>query len=240
MTLPKKVAVMNFSGNVGKTTVAAHLLKPRMGDAPIFSIESINAGADTEGVEVEKMRGRKFGTLIDELMPLEAAIVDVGASNVEDFLKLMQQYAGSHTEFDYFVIPVVKEKKVQADTVNTIRALQKIGIEQRRIRLVFNKVEVDEAVTEEFAALFGLAEAETSFVIDENAAIYANEVFERLRGVGKSLGSITADRTDYRAQLRTATTEDEKERCVGMIAVKRLSVTANSNLDGVFKALFPQ
>ena len=25
-----KVAVLNFSGNVGKTTVAGHLLKPRM------------------------------------------------------------------------------------------------------------------------------------------------------------------------------------------------------------------
>ena len=37
-----KVVVMNFSGNVGKTTVAGHLLKPRMGNAPIFSIESIN------------------------------------------------------------------------------------------------------------------------------------------------------------------------------------------------------
>jgi len=50
-----KVAVMNFSGNVGKTTVAGHLLKPRMGDAQIFSIESINAGADADGLDVEKM-----------------------------------------------------------------------------------------------------------------------------------------------------------------------------------------
>ena len=55
-----KVAVMNFSGNVGKTTVAGHLLKPRMGNAPIFSIESINAGADADGLEVEKMKGKKW------------------------------------------------------------------------------------------------------------------------------------------------------------------------------------
>ena len=53
-----KVAVLNFSGNVGKTTVAAHLLKPRMGDAPVFSIESINSGADADGLEVEKMKGK--------------------------------------------------------------------------------------------------------------------------------------------------------------------------------------
>ena len=229
---------MNFSGNVGKTTVAGHLLKPRMGDAPIYSIESINTGADADGLDVEKMRGKKFGELVDELMPLDTAIVDVGASNVEDFLKLMQQFDGSHEEFDYFVVPVVKEKKVQADTVNTIRALQKIGIDKKRIRLVFNKVEVDEAVADEFAALFGLAEAEKSFVVKPEATIYANEVFERLKAVGKSLGDITADETDYRARLRQAADEDEKELCVRMVALKRLAVTANKNLDDVFKALF--
>lgn len=233
-----KVAVLNFSGNVGKTTVAGHLLKPRMGDAQIYSIESINTGADADGLDVEKMRGKKFGELVDELMPLDTAIVDVGASNVEDFLKLMQQFDGSHEEFDFFVVPVVKEKKVQADTVNTIRALQKLGIEKKRIRLVFNKVEVDEAVADEFAALFGLAEAEKSCVVKPEAVIYSNEVFERLKAVGKSLGEITADETDYRARLRQAADEDEKELCVRMVALKRLAVTANKNLDDVFKALF--
>jgi len=112
-----KVAVLNLSGNVGKTTVSAHLLKPRMASAPIFSIETINQGADADGLEVEKMQGKTFGALIDELMGLDTAIIDVGASNIETFLKLMTQYDGSHEEF----VPVVKEKKVQADTVNTIR-----------------------------------------------------------------------------------------------------------------------
>lgn len=233
-----KVAVLNFSGNVGKTTVAGHLLKPRMGDAPIYSIESINIGADADGLDVEKMRGKKYGELVDELMTLDTAIVDVGASNVEDFLKLMQQFAGSHEEFDFFVIPVVKEKKVQADTVNTIRALNKLGIEKKRIRLVFNKVEVDETVADEFAALFGLAESEKSCVVRPEATIYTNEVFERLKAVGKSLGEITADETDYRARLRQAADEDEKELCVRMVALKRLAVTANKNLDDVFKVLF--
>lgn len=233
-----KVAVLNFSGNVGKTTVAGHLLKPRMGDAPIYSIESINTGADADGLDVEKMRGKKFGELVDELMPLDTAIVDVGASNVEDFLKLMQQFDGSHEEFDFFLVPVVKEKKVQADTVNTIRALQKLGIEKKRIRLVFNKVEVDEAVADEFAALFGLAEAEKSFTVKPEATIYANEVFERLKAVGKSLGEISADEIDYRARLRQASDEDEKELCVRMVALKRLAVTANKNLDDVFKVVF--
>ena len=233
-----KVAVLNFSGNVGKTTVAGHLLKPRMGNAPIFSIESINSGADADGLDVEKMKGKKFGVLVDELMRLDAAIIDVGASNVEDFLKLMQHYDGSHEEFDFFVIPVVKEIKAQVDIVNTIRALQKIGVEKKKIRMVFNKLDVDESVTDEFAALFGLAESEKSFIVRPEAVIYSNEVFERLKLVGKSLGDITADKTDYRALLRQAKDDDAKERCVRMVALKRLAVTANKNLDDVFKILF--
>lgn len=232
-----KIAVMNFSGNVGKTTVAGHLLKARMPDAPIYSIESINAGADSDGLEVEKMKGKKFGELVDQIMMDDSAIIDVGASNVEDFLKLMQQYSGSHEEFDYFIIPVVKEKKVQADTVNTIRALQAVGIEKKRIRLVFNKVEVDDDVTDEFAPLFGLADMEKSFVINEANTIYANEVFERLKALGKSLGEVTADPTDYRAKLREAKDADEKAACAQMVAVKRLAVTANKNLDDVFQSL---
>lgn len=232
------VAILNFSGNVGKTTVAANLLKPRMGDAPIFSIESINGGADDDGLEVEKMKGKKFGNLIDELVTLDSAIVDVGASNVEDFLKLMQQFNGSHEEFDFFLVPVVKEKKVQADTINTIRTLKKLGIEKNRIRVVFNKVDVDEAVDEEFAALFGLAETEKSFVVRHDAVIYMNEVFERMKSAGKSLGEIRADTTDYRARLRQATDDDEKRLCVRMVALQRLAVTANRNLDAVFKVLF--
>jgi hypothetical protein len=233
-----KAVVINFSGNVGKTTVAVQLLKPRMIDAPIFSIETINCGADADGIEVEKMRGKKYGQLVDDLMPMNSAIVDVGSSNVEDFLKLMQQYDSSHEEFDFFVVPVVKEKKVQNDTINTIRALEKLGIEKKRIRVVFNKVETDDLVTDDFAALFEVAEREKSFTIHPKATIHANEVFERLKEVGKSLGEINTDQTDYRAQLRQAKDDDEKQMCIRMVALKRLAITANKNMDGVFKYLF--
>jgi len=233
-----KVAVLNFSGNVGKTTIAAHLLKPRMDGARIYSIESINSGADADGVEVEKMRGRKFGELVDELMPLDKAIVDVGASNVEDFLKLMQQYEGSHEEFDFFVVPVVKEKKVQSDTITTIRSLRHIGIGKKKIRLVFNKVDVDESPMEEFASIIGMADAERSCVVNPAATIYTNEVFDRLKSAGKSLWDITTDDANYRERLRTAATDEEKEFCIRMVALKRLAVTANRNLDDVFKVLF--
>ena len=38
-----KLAVINYSGNVGKTTVARHLLAPRIPDCQVVAVESINA-----------------------------------------------------------------------------------------------------------------------------------------------------------------------------------------------------
>lgn len=234
-----KVCVMNFSGNVGKTTVAAHLLKPRMKDAPVYSVESLNVDASADGLDVEKIKGKRFGDLIEQMMMVDEAIVDVGASNVEEFLKLMQQYNGSHEEFDYFIVPTVKEKKQQADTVNTLRALSKLGIPKSKIRLVFNRVEVDESVNDEFASLFGLAELEKSFILKPSAVIYQNEIFDRLKSVGKTLGDITSDETDYRAKMREpGISQDDKEFCVKMVSLKRLGLTAKSNLDDVFKVTF--
>lgn len=233
-----KVVVLNFSGNVGKTTIAVELLKPRMKEAPIYSIESINIGADANGVDVEQMRGAKYGELSEEIMRLDSAIVDVGASNVEEFMKLMQQFGGSHEEFDYFIVPVVKEKKAQGDTINTIAALKKIGVDRKRIRIVFNKVDTDESVQEEFSALFGAAEVDKTFTIRPDAVIYLNEVYERLKTVGKTLSEVMADKVDYRQQLREAKSEDEKDFCVRMVSIKRLAVTATDNLHTVFATVF--
>ncbi|MBS1943297.1 MAG: plasmid stabilization protein [Bacteroidetes bacterium] len=232
-----KIAVLNFSGNVGKTTIAAHLLKPRMPNARIYSVESINSGADASGVEVEKLRGKKFGSMIDAIMLLDEAIIDVGASNVEDFMKMMQQYAGSHEEMDYFIVPVVKEKKVQEDTVNTIRALRTIGIPAKKIRVVFNKLDVDESPSDEFPSLYGLAASEKSCIVTDDATIRSNEVFERLKTLNKSLGDLVNDPVDYRQKLREATSQEDKEHCVQMVALKRLSVTADENMQRVFKAI---
>ena len=232
-----KIAVMNFSGNVGKTTISAHLLKPRMPDARIYSVESINSGADASGVEVEKLRGKKFGSMIDAIMLLDDAIIDVGASNVEDFMKMMQQYDGSHEEIDIFIVPTVKEKKVQEDTVNTIRALRAIGVPSSKIRVVFNKLDIDENPSDEFPGIYGLAAGEKACVVSDDATIRTNEVFERMKALGKSLGDLVNDSTDYRQKLREAKEKEEQERCVQMIALKRLSVTASENMDRVHAAL---
>ena len=55
-----KVAVINFSGNVGKTTIARQLLGTRM-NADEFAVETINAGASDESVRTSRIKGKDFG-----------------------------------------------------------------------------------------------------------------------------------------------------------------------------------
>lgn len=67
-----KIAVINISGNVGKTTVARHLLMPRLPGAEFIAVETLNAN---EG-EARAMRGRQFGALLDYLHALDKAVID--------------------------------------------------------------------------------------------------------------------------------------------------------------------
>ncbi|HDM8240674.1 TPA: StbB, partial [Vibrio campbellii] len=75
-----KICVINFSGNVGKSIVSQHLLKPRIENSNIISVESINS----DGTNDEKIKGKRFTDIMNRVLDIQNVIVDVGASNVED------------------------------------------------------------------------------------------------------------------------------------------------------------
>ena len=81
-----KIAVINFSGNVGKTTVARHLLLPRIQGAELISVESVNAD---EG-KTTALRGGQFAELQEYLQTVSSVVVDIGASNVEELMAQMR------------------------------------------------------------------------------------------------------------------------------------------------------
>jgi hypothetical protein len=232
-----KVCVINYSGNVGKTTVAANLLMPRMG-AELFSVESLNQDAAGDNVAAKRLRAQRFGELQNELLKRESAIVDVGASNVETYLEMMSAYAESQHDYDYYVVPTVKDRKQTADTLNTISALRALGVGPERIKVVFNKIEKHDVLPEEFEALFGMA-GRGELHIDQGAVLFKNEVFEMIKDCDQSLADVIADPTDHREALRHATTDRQKDEIITRLAIKRLSTTCARNMDAAYAALFP-
>ena len=228
-----KVAVINFSGNVGKTTVARHLLAPRIAGAELIAVESINA----DDGQTQAVRGSQFGALQEYLQTVENVVVDIGASNVEDLLALMRKYRGSHEDFDYFVIPTVPALKQQQDTIATLAELARIGVPVAKMRVVFNQIEEDARISELFASLFAFIEQHQFAPASTLCKLGANEIYERVKGTGVDLAELVRDQTDYKAQIADASGTVEKIALAQKLATRRLATGVLPELDACFAAL---
>ena len=228
-----KVAVINFSGNVGKTTIARHLLAPRIADAEVIAVESINAEDGQGGA----LRGSQFGELQEFLQTVDNVVVDIGASNVEELLSLMRKYRGSHEDFDYFVIPTVPALKQQQDTIATLAELTRIGIPAFKLKVVFNQVEDDARVSETFDTLLAFIEENPPAQANTLCRLAANEIYERAKGAGASLAELASDDTDYKALIAKATDTAKKLAWAQKLATRRLASGVVPELDECFAAL---
>jgi hypothetical protein len=228
-----KVAVINFSGNVGKTTIARHLLAPRIEGAELIAVESINAD---EG-QVQALRGKQFGELQEYLQTVDNVVVDIGASNVEELLALMARYRGSHEDFDYFVIPTVPALKQQQDTIATLAELSRLGVPASKLKVVFNQVEDDAKVAETFDTLLSFIEQNPPAQANTACRLGANEIYERVKGTGTDLAQLATDGTDYKALIAQARDTAEKLAWAQRLATRRLASGVVPELNDCFAAL---
>lgn len=228
-----KLAVINFSGNVGKSTIARHLLAPRIPRCEVIAVESINAD-DAQGKTV---RGRQFAELQEFLQTPANVVVDIGASNVEEMLMLMRRYRGSHLDFDGYIVPTVPARKQQQDTAATLAELARIGVPASRVRLVFNQVADDEPVERVFETLLAYCAASGNVVPRLAACLHYNEVYARVRGTDQSLKALAADATDYKQRIAQADSTNDKVTLAQQLATQRLARGILPELDACFDAL---
>lgn len=232
-----KFVVLNHSGNVGKTTVTHHVLAPRLEGAAVISIESINSGEN----DTAALRGSQFDEVQDRLMNVSHAVVDVGASNVEDFITMMNRYDGSHEDYDLFVVPTVAGEKQQVDTISTLDTLRALGVPAKKIRVVFNMVDPKQDLIRSFARLFNAVERDPWITLNTSAVIYENPIFEKIKNTGKSIADIRNDPTDYLAMnaeaMESGMPEEHRAAIRQMVALKRLAGRVTTELDMVFREL---
>jgi hypothetical protein len=228
-----KVAVINFSGNVGKTTVARHLLAPRIDGAKVIAIESINA----DDGQADALRGRQFGELHEYLQTVDNVVVDIGASNVEDLLNLMRKYRGSHEDFDYFVIPTVPALKQQQDTTATLAELIRMGVPAAKLKVVFNQVDDDVRIAQMFDGLLAFIEENPPAHASILCRLGSNEIYERVKGTDACLADLANDKTDYKALIAQARDTAEKVAWAQKLATRRLASGVIPELDECFAAL---
>lgn len=228
-----RIAILNFSGNVGKSTIARHLIAPRLDSPRMFSVETINSGGDGE-----QIKGSDFGNLQEFLMEANSCVVDIGSSNVESFIMLMNQYRGSHEDVDYFIVPAVRETKQQMDTIATIETLASMKIPANKIRIVFNRMKEDESVEAMFGPILQYVSERNTCVANLDAVVIMNEIYDKLKGGGRSVPEIAQDGTNFLALLKAANSIEEKAELREAITLKRLALSANENLNAACTALF--
>ncbi|AEC18838.1 hypothetical protein PT7_0298 [Pusillimonas sp. T7-7] len=233
-----KVATMNYSGSVGKTVATSHLLAPRIPGAEIIAVESTNESAADLGLDVDQLRGEHFGKIFRKLLIAESAIIDVGASNIEDFLGQLVKYDQAQAEIDFYVLPVIGTGKAQRETIKTIQALHAAGVDRNRIRVLFNRVDV--RAIDEFEAIFAHERLASTFLANPQAQILETELFDLLANRRTSIDAVLSDTTDYRQALRQTDPDDDEsvERITDMIALQSLAKPVRSQLDSAFAALF--
>ena len=228
-----KIAVINFSGNVGKSTIARHLLMPRFPGAELIAIESLNAD---EG-QGPALRGRQFGELQEYLQTVASVVVDIGASNVEDLMGQMQRYRGSHEDFDSFVVPTVPRLKQQMDTIATLVELNRIGVPAARLKLVFNMVEDGATVAQAFDPLLTFLKQQPIARANHKCFLGANEIYARIKGTKTDLATLANDSTDYKALIVQAKSTTEKLALAQKLATRRLASGVVPELDACFAVL---
>jgi hypothetical protein len=205
---PMKVAVLNLSGNVGKTTTAIHLLAAYRKDAKLISVETINNTEATSvaSLDVEELSASQFKHIYTELLMADDVIVDVGASNVSKFMEELTRFKSAQDELDLIVIPTVPADKQQKDTVATIEWLAGLGIPASKIRVVYNQYFGDVKIAETYAYVYGysISDGKAKANWAPPVVVDQNEVFELVKRTGKTIRELASDTTDWKGARKAA------------------------------------
>lgn len=244
-----RVAVINLSGNVGKTTVARVLLKMRMPEAELITIETANTDGQEDKIG-QLVSASKFKLVHQALMYTPSVIIDLGSSNLEETMQLMRQMEGSHDDIDYFIVPVVEDVKQRRDSIRTVHELLKLGVPPEKIKIIFNKVGVTESVEDIFAELIH-ALKKLGVAYDTELTMYHSEFFPDFESSNMSIDDfkeriMSVSLADNKKRVnelrrnrnRTELEQKEIKEVMATIHTQQLAIKSARDLDKVFQILF--
>jgi hypothetical protein len=166
------------------------------------------------------------------------AIIDIGASNIEEFMNNLVKFDDSHEEISHFLIPVTSGTKEQKETILMLDTLASIGIQSDKIKVIFNRVDND--VEEEFPFIVARHRKAKTFMLNKECAIFENEIFDALSIKGLTVDALLADTTDYKSLLKNNKDASPKDRNLwaDMFGLKSLAKGVKRNLDDVYANIF--
>ncbi len=235
-----KVMILNNSGNVGKSFLARELLYANMEceDKKIIEIETHNSANEKfNDINVISISGRDIKSLLQLLLQLDCAIVDVGASNIINFFEELGKNDMDmiFEEIDFFIVPVVPQTKQQEDTLKTLSAIKELGIPTEKVRIVFN-------ATDNIADFDTFIEKakQLGYTIDNNLTIKDYENLHKIELLGITANQLASSDKNYKALAKEAYKQGDTEKGNKYAELALLKGTAKAitkNLQDVFTAI---
>lgn len=230
-----KIAIMNNSGNVGKSMVCDTFLKPRLPNAETIKIETINSDGSLD----ETISAKDVKAVFEKIDLADVALIDIGASNVEVFMSNLSKLTDAHEDIDYFFIPTTPKAKQQVDTAATVDNLIELGVEPERIKIIFNFYDPEFTVEQHYPIIFNnrikkllsLSKRENIFTISDNP------VFDMIGEMGKSFIEIANDDRDFKTLIRATQDKEQRALLSHQRSAKRLAMSFVNELDMTFSKL---
>eukprot|EP01022_Parablepharisma_sp_SALTPOND_P024797 TRINITY_DN5557_c0_g5_i1.p1 TRINITY_DN5557_c0_g5~~TRINITY_DN5557_c0_g5_i1.p1 ORF type:complete len:259 (-),score=34.30 TRINITY_DN5557_c0_g5_i1:1876-2598(-) len=203
--------IVNNSGNVGKSFIARELLYSNFNeqeDNVIIEVETHNSSSSGyAGVETAKYKANQFKEIYSALNIYDNIALDIGASNIDNFLKELLKREEIKEEIDYFVVPVYSDTKQTKDSLKTLQILQTLEIDSSKIKVIFNRVR--DSVKEDFATFLQNAK-KLEVNVDETLRIFDFEVVEDLDKLKTTSRELLEDTTDYKAEAKRLAKEGKE------------------------------
>ena len=207
--------MIHNSGNVGKSLITREVFYQNFaGDNKmVLEIESRNASSSSFNMQVVRIDFEKptalqdltqYGIIYDDY------ILDVGSSEIKEFLHAIEKSREILDEFDIIVVPTIKDQKIIPDTKKTMMIIRLLGYEEK-LQVLFNRVTNPSTIEEDFESLFGWAKKEKFSL---NPHLYLSDYTESTNDLIKQKllsSEIINDTTDYRALAIKYHQEGENE-----------------------------
>ena len=198
-----KILMIHNSGNVGKSLITREVFYQNFdgNNKMVLEIESRNASSSNFNMNVVRIDFDKpsalqdltqYGIIYDDYG------LDIGSSEIKDFLSAIEKTTEILDEFDLIIVPTIKDQKIIPDTKKTMMVVRLLGYEYK-MQVLFNRVTNPSTIEEDFESLFSWARKE-KFALNSNLylANYTESTNDLIRQ--KLLSSeILQDETDYRA-----------------------------------------
>lgn len=137
------IVITNNTGNCGKSTLAKHLLKPRMGDSVSCIAYGHSRNAKPQAYADFCFDGRSAEDEVAARIFHDSAmkrnlLIDVGSSDMRNVNRMWDAFDSLHKRVDVYLVPCMPDPKQVADTITSIDTLLKRGVEASKIVVVRN------------------------------------------------------------------------------------------------------